>query len=115
MRQEIDQLFSILKMKDISEQEKGFPFLMEDVELAIKEMKNGKATGVDGIPIELIKCLGEGKKEILSLRNKIYNEGEWPEEFKETVLVSIPKKSNARKFKELRTISLKSYTAKIIV
>ena len=37
-----------------------------------------KATGVDGIPIELVKCLGEGKKEILSLRNKIYKEGEWP-------------------------------------
>ena len=36
---------------------------MEEVELAIKEMKNGKATGVDGIPNELVKCLGEGKKE----------------------------------------------------
>ena len=51
---------------DISEDEKGFPILMEELELAIKKMKNGKATGVDGIPIELVKCLGEGKKEILS-------------------------------------------------
>ena len=61
---------------DISEDEKGFPILMEEVELAIKEIKNGKATGVDGIPIELVKCLGEGKKEILSLCNKIYDEDE---------------------------------------
>ena len=36
--------------------------LMEEVEITIKEMKNGKATGVDGIPIELVKCLGEEKK-----------------------------------------------------
>ena len=53
---------------------------MEEVELAIKGMKNRKATVVHGIPIDLVKCLGEGKKEILSLWKKIYNEGEWPEE-----------------------------------
>ena len=78
-------------------------------------MKNGKATGVDGIPIELVKCLGEGKKEIMSLCNKIYNEGEWPEEFKETMLLPIPKKSNAKKCKEFRTISLISYITKILL
>ena len=87
---------------------------MEEVELAIKEMKNGKAT-VHGIPIELVKCLGEEKKEILSLCNKIYNEGEWPEEFMNTVLLPIPKKSNAKKCKEFRTISLISHTAKILL
>ena len=36
---------------EISKDEKGFPILMEEVELAIKKMKNGKATGVDGIAI----------------------------------------------------------------
>ena len=71
---------------------------MEEVELAIKEMKNGKATEVGGIPIELVKCLGEGRKEILSFCNKIYNEGEWPEEFMETVLLQIPKK-NVKKWR----------------
>ena len=98
-----------------TEDEKGFPILMEEVEIAIKEMKHGKATGVDGIPIELVKCLGEGKKEILSLCNLIYNEGEWPKEFMETVLLPIPKKSNAKKCKEFRTISMISHTAKIIL
>ena len=64
---------------------------MEEVELAIKEMKNGKATGVYGIPIELVKYLGEGKKEILSLCIKIYNDGEWPKDLMEMVLLPIPK------------------------
>ena len=100
---------------DKSENQKGFPILMEEVKLAIKEMKNWKETGVDGIPIEFVKCLGEGKKEILSLYNKIYNEGEWPNEFMEAVLLPIPKKNNAKKCKEYRTISLISHTAKIIL
>ena len=76
---------------DISEDERGFPILMEEVELAIKEMKNGKETRVDRFPIEMVKSLRGGKKEILSLCSKIYNEGEWPEEFMETVLLSIQK------------------------
>ena len=42
-------------------------------------------------------------------------EGEWPEEFMETVLPQIPKKNNAKKCKEFRTISLISHTAKIIL
>ena len=66
-------------------------------------------------PIELVKWLGEGKKEILSLCNNIYNEGEWPEEFMETVLLPIPKKRNAKKCKEFRTISLISHTGKILL
>ena len=99
---------------DISEDEKGFPILMEEVELVVKEMKNGKATGVDGIPIELVKCLGEGKKEILSLCNKIYNEVEWPEEFME-VLLPIHKKNNAKKCKRFMTIGMISRTAKTIL
>ena len=67
------------------------------------------------MPVELVKCLGEGKKEILSLCNKIYNEGEWPEEFMETVLLPVPKKNNAKECKEIRTFSRISQTAKIFL
>ena len=86
---------------------------MEEVELAIKEIKNGKATGVDRILIEMVKCVGEGNKEILSICNKIYEEGEWPEEFMETVVLPIPKNNNAKKCKEFRTIG--PHTAKILL
>ena len=59
--------------------------------------------------------MGEVKKEILSVCNKNYNEGKWPEEFMETVLLQIPKKNNAKKCKEFRNISLISRTTKIIL
>ena len=39
----------------------------------------------------------------------------WPEEFMEAVLLPIPKKNNAKKYKEFRTISLISHTAKILL
>ena len=39
---------------------KGFSILKEEAVLAIREMKNGKATGVDGIQTELVKCSTEG-------------------------------------------------------
>ncbi|KAJ4432498.1 hypothetical protein ANN_21118 [Periplaneta americana] len=94
---------------------KGFSILREEIELELGKMKNGKATGVDGIPIELVKYLNEDKKEILSLYNKIYDKAEWPEDFTETVLLSIPKKNNTKKCNEFRTISLISDSAKSLL
>ena len=46
---------------DISEDEKGFPIRKEEVELAIKEMKNGKATGVHGIPLNWLNVWVKGR------------------------------------------------------
>ncbi|KAJ4443363.1 hypothetical protein ANN_05031 [Periplaneta americana] len=83
-----------------SDDEEGYAVLREEVELVLREVENGKATGVDGIPIELVKCLTEDKKEILSLCNEIYEKDDWPEDFTETVLLPIPKKNNAKKCNE---------------
>ncbi|KAJ4438510.1 hypothetical protein ANN_14455 [Periplaneta americana] len=80
-----------------------------------KEMRNGKATGVDGISTELVKCLDEDKKEILSLCNEINEQDDWPEDFTETVLLPIPKNNNVKKCNEFRTISLISHSAKILL
>ncbi|KAJ4438553.1 hypothetical protein ANN_14500 [Periplaneta americana] len=97
----LDMLTDIIEDEEaVSKDEKGFSILSEKVELALKEMKNLKVTGVDGIPIELVKSFGENKNQILSLCNEIYEKGEWPEDFLETVLIPIPKKHNAEKCNE---------------
>ncbi|KAJ4448362.1 hypothetical protein ANN_10378 [Periplaneta americana] len=45
----------------------------------------------------------------------VYEKGEWPEEFKETVLLLVPKKNNANKCNEFITISLISHSVKFLL
>ena len=53
----------------------------EEVEVALKGMKNGKAMGPDGIPVEVWKSLGEeGVDMLLDLLQKIIEQKKMPEE-----------------------------------
>ncbi|KAJ4448444.1 hypothetical protein ANN_10460 [Periplaneta americana] len=45
----------------------------------------------------------------------LYENGDWPEDFTKAVLLPVPKKNNAKKCDEFRTISLISHTAKILL
>lgn len=102
--------------EQIEEEDKGPSILESEIRQAIKEMKSRKATGVDDLPIEFFKCIrGEGIKELTGMCNKIYNSGEWPEDFVKTIMIPIPKKSNTRRCGEHRTISLISHAAKILL
>jgi len=84
------------------------------VEKAIKEMRNKKATGDDGIPGDVLKLVGEGGLKIMmKLINTIYETGEWPKDFTE-VTIALKKKPQATKCSDHRTISLIAHTAKIV-
>src|SRR6476469_9345300 len=65
--------FKLESEKDVDEDEKG-PYLLDDkIESAINELKCKKAEGVDGIPAEFLKALGErGRKELVSLCRQMY-------------------------------------------
>ncbi|XP_057656846.1 craniofacial development protein 2-like [Diorhabda carinulata] len=57
--------------------------------------KNGKAPGLDGIPIELLEALdGSNLKNFTKILNKIYQQGNIPEEWLKSVFIPIPKKNN---------------------
>ena len=78
----------------------------EEIYTAIKEMKNGKATGVDDIPAEFLKLLDDETMERLSdLCKRIYVTCIWPEDFTRAVMISIPKKVHAVECSDYRTIS----------
>ena len=81
----------------------------------IRNLKNNKAPGLDGIPIERIKNGSEIiKDKIVNLIQRIYNGEEIPEEWLETQFVSIAKKSNTLKCEEHRTIALIPHVMKIL-
>jgi hypothetical protein len=85
-----------------------------EVEKAIKEMRNRKATGDDDVPGDVLKLLGEcGLKTLTKLMNTLYETGEWPKDFTEVTMIVLKKKTKATKCSDHHT-SLIAHTAKII-
>lgn len=93
-----------------------YPILREEVEQAIKSLKSGKAAGVDNIPAELIKHGGETVTDILTqICNKIWQTGEWPSAWTQSLIITLPKKGNLQLCQNYRTISLISHASKVML
>jgi hypothetical protein len=83
------------------------------VEKAIKEMRNKKATGDDGVPGDVLQLFGEvGLKIMTKLINAIYETGEWSKNFTEVTIIPLKKKPQATKLNDHRTISIIAHTSK---
>ena len=94
----------------------GPPIMKGEVRLAIKSMKTNKATGPDGISIEMIQCLDElGVDVMTKLINKIYDTGEIPEDLTKSIFIALPKKPGATECELHRTISLMSHITKVLL
>ena len=80
------------------------------------EMKNKKAEGVDRIPAEFFKVLGEkASKELYRLCREMYEGGVWPKDFQNIVLIPVQKTTNAIECSDHRTISLIPHASKILL
>ena len=94
----------------------GPPILKEEVQAAIKKMKQRKATGPDNIPVEVIVTLEELGIEITTkLLNSIYDSGEIPKDMIKSVFIALPKSPGATECEMHRTISLMSHFTKILL
>ena len=95
----------------------GGPEIMEcEVRHALKKMKDGKATGADGIASEMINALEDyGLERTTKLLNKIYDTGKIPDDMKKSVFIPLPKKPGATECTQHRTISLMSHITKLLL
>ena len=94
----------------------GPPIIKSEIEQALKQMTNKNATGNDGIYKEMITACDEvGIDKLLSIANKIYNSGIIPEQMKQSIFVTIPKKGDLLECKNYRLISLMSHITKAIL
>ena len=92
------------------------PILRSEVEIAVKSMKSGKSPGVDNIPAELVKEGGEAMIDALTLIcNKIWQTGEWPAPWTQSLIITLPKKGNLQLCQNYRTISLISHPSKVML
>ena len=75
-----------------------------------------KATGVDGIPVKLFQILkDDAVKEMHSICQQFWKTQLWPQDWKKSVFILIPKKSNVKDCSNYHTIVLISHASKVML
>ena len=74
------------------------PNILEcEVKWALESITTNKASGGDGIPVELFQILKDDDVKVLhSLCQQIWKTQQWPQDWKRSVFIPIPKKGNAK-------------------
>ena len=75
-----------------------------------------KVNGGDGIPVELFQILkDDGIKVLHSMCQQIWKTQQWPQDWKRSGFILIPKKGNAKECSNYHTIALISHTSKVML
>ena len=84
------------------------PNILEcEVKWALESTTTNKASGGDGIPVELFQILKDDAMKVLhSTCQQIWKTQQWPQDWKRSVFIPILKKGNAKKYSDYCTISL---------
>ena len=84
--------------------------------LALGSITRNKASGGNGIPVELFQILkGDALKVLHSICQQIGKTQQWPQDWKRSVFIPIPKKGNAKECSNYGTIELISYASKVML
>ena len=91
-------------------------FCLCKVKWALVSISTNKASGGDGIPLELFQILKDDAVKVLhSICQQIWKTQQWPQDWKRSVFIPIPKKGNAKECSNFCTIALISYTSKVML
>ena len=75
-----------------------------------------KVSGDDGIPVELLQILKDGAVKVLhSICHQIWKTQQWPQDWKRSIFILIPKKGNAKECSNYRIIPLISHDIKVML
>ena len=93
------------------------PDILEcEVKWALESITMNKASGGDGIPVELFQILKDNAvKALHSICQQIWKTQQWPQDWKRSVFIPIPKKVNAKECSNYRTIVLISQASKVML
>ena len=91
------------------------PDILEcEVKWALGSIATNKASGGDGIPVELFQILKDDAVKVLhSICQQIWKTQQWPQDWKRSVFIPIPKKGNAKECSNYCTIALLSHASKV--
>ena len=93
------------------------PDILEcEVKRALGSITMNKASGGDGIPVELFQTLKDDAVKVLnSIYQQIWKTQQWPQDWKRSIFIPIPKKGNAKECSNYRTVALISHTSKVML
>ena len=87
-----------------------------EVKWALGSITMNKASGGDAIPVELFQILKEDAVKVLhSICQQIWKTQQWPQDWKRSVFIPIPKKGNAKECSYYCTIVLISHASKVML
>ena len=111
-----------LYKKDLHDPDKHYgvitdlePDILEcKVKWALGSITMNKASGGDGIPAKLFQVLKDGALKLLhSICQQIWKTQQWPQDWKRSVFIPIPKKDNAKECSNYRPSALISHASKV--
>ena len=86
------------------------------VKWALGSNTTNKASGGDGIPVELFQIVKDDAVQVLhSTCQQIWKTQQWPQDWKRSVFIPIPKKGNAKEFSNYYTIAIISHASKVML
>ena len=93
------------------------PHILEcEVMWALGSLTANKASGGDGIPVELFQILKKDAANMLhSICKQIWKTQQWPQDLKMSVFIPIPKKGNAKEYSNYHTVAFISHTSKVLL
>ena len=87
-----------------------------EVKWALESITMNKASGGDGIPVELYQVLKDDAVKVPhSICQKIWKSQQWPQDWKRSVFIPIPKKGNAKECSNYHTIALISHVSNVML
>ena len=93
------------------------PNILEcEVKWALGSITTNKASGGDRIPVELFQILKDDAVKVLhSICQQMWETQQWPQDWKRSVFIPIPKKGNAKECSNYHTIALISHASKVML
>ena len=87
-----------------------------EVKWALGSITTNRASVGDGIPVELFQILKDDAVKVLhSIFQQIWKTQQWPQDWKRSVFIPMPKKGNAKEWSNYHTIALISHANKLML
>ena len=93
------------------------PDILEcEVNWALGSITMNRGSGGDRVPVELFQILKDDAVKVLhSVCQQIWKTQQWPQNWKRSVFISVPKKGNAKECLNYLTIALISHASKVMI